>query len=87
MCRLLSGGIEASLRRFGHYDYWSDTVRRSILVDSKADVLVYGMGELQMVELADVLDKADLKSPCRLFGGFVTWQRTFLPLIMWSVIL
>ena len=41
---LIIGGIEASLRRFGHYDYWSDTVRRSILVDSKADVLVYGMG-------------------------------------------
>ena len=54
---LIIGGIEASLRRFGHYDYWSDTVRRSILVDSKADVLVYGMGELQIVELAEALDQ------------------------------
>ena len=54
---LIIGGIEASLRRFGHYDYWSDTVRRSILVDSKADVLIYGMGELQIVELAEALDQ------------------------------
>ena len=53
---LIIGGIEASLRRFGHYDYWSDTVRRSILVDSKADVLIYGMGELQIIELAEALD-------------------------------
>ena len=58
---LIIGGIEASLRRFGHYDYWSDTVRRSILVDSKADVLVYGMGELQIIELADALDQGRFK--------------------------
>lgn len=54
---LIIGGIEASLRRFGHYDYWSDMVRRSILVDSKADVLIYGMGELQIIELAEALDQ------------------------------
>lgn len=54
---LIIGGIESSLRRFGHYDYWSDTVRRSILVDSKADVLIYGMGELQIIELAEALDQ------------------------------
>ena len=54
---LIIGGIEASLRRFGHYDYWSDTVRRSILVDSKADILIYGMGELQILELAEALDQ------------------------------
>lgn len=54
---LIIGGIEASLRRFGHYDYWSDTVRRSILVDSKADVLIYGMGELQIIALAEALDQ------------------------------
>lgn len=54
---LIIGGIEASLRRFGHYDYWSDTVRRSILVDPKADVLIYGMGELQIIELAEALDQ------------------------------
>jgi uncharacterized radical SAM protein YgiQ len=46
------GGIEASLRRFSHYDYWSDSVRRSVLVDSRADLLVYGMGESQILEIA-----------------------------------
>lgn len=46
------GGIEASLRRIAHYDYWSDKVRRSALVDSKADILVYGNGERQIVEIA-----------------------------------
>ncbi|MBI5622402.1 MAG: YgiQ family radical SAM protein [Elusimicrobia bacterium] len=46
------GGIEASMRRASHYDFWSDAVRRSILLDSKADLLVYGMGERQVLELA-----------------------------------
>ena len=46
------GGIEASLRRLAHYDYWEDKVRRSILLDAKADLLVYGMGEAQIVEIA-----------------------------------
>ena len=46
------GGIEASLRRFAHYDYWDDTVRRSLLLDSRADILVYGPGELAAVEIA-----------------------------------
>jgi uncharacterized radical SAM protein YgiQ len=46
------GGIEASLRRFAHYDYWDDAVRRSILFDAKADLLVYGMGEKPILELA-----------------------------------
>ena len=54
---VIIGGIEASLRRFAHYDYWSDTVRRSLLVDSKADVLIYGMGEKQILELAKALDE------------------------------
>ena len=49
---LVLGGIEASLRRFAHYDYWEDRVRRSILLDSRADILVYGPGELQAVEIA-----------------------------------
>lgn len=49
---LIIGGIEASLRRFAHYDYWSDSVRRSILVDARADLLVYGMGEKQIKEIA-----------------------------------
>ena len=49
------GGLEASLRRMGHYDYWSDKVRRSILLDSKADLVMYGMGETSMVEIARAL--------------------------------
>lgn len=49
---VLIGGIEASLRRMAHYDYWSNTVRRSILLDSKADLLMYGMGEHSILELA-----------------------------------
>jgi uncharacterized radical SAM protein YgiQ len=49
---VIIGGIEASLRRFAHYDYWSDTVRRSILIDARADLLVYGMGERPLVEIA-----------------------------------
>jgi uncharacterized radical SAM protein YgiQ len=49
---IIAGGVEASLRRLAHYDYWSDTVRRSILLDSKADLLVYGMGEKTIVEIA-----------------------------------
>lgn len=52
---LFIGGIEASMRRFAHYDYWSDQVRRSILVDSRADVLIFGMGELQLAALAEQL--------------------------------
>ena len=54
---LIIGGIEASLRRFAHYDYWSDGLRRSILVDSQADLLVYGMGERQIAEIAHFLDE------------------------------
>ena len=53
---LLIGGVEASLRRFAHYDYWDDKVRRSILADSGADILMYGMGEHQIVEVAECLD-------------------------------
>ena len=49
---VIIGGLEASLRRFAHYDYWSDSVMPSILFDSKADILVYGMGELQTIEIA-----------------------------------
>ncbi|MCQ2528291.1 MAG: YgiQ family radical SAM protein [Saccharofermentans sp.] len=53
---ILIGGIEASLRRLAHYDYWSDKLRRSILIDSNADILMYGMGELAIVALAEALD-------------------------------
>lgn len=53
---VIIGGLEASLRRLAHYDYWEDKVRRSILLDSKADLLIYGMGERAIVEIADALD-------------------------------
>src|SRR5205814_9231337 len=49
---VVAGGVEASLRRLAHYDYWSDTVRRSILLDCKADLVAYGMGERVIVEIA-----------------------------------
>ena len=52
---IIIGGIEASLRRFSHYDYWSNTVKRSILLDSKADLLIYGMGEQAIIEIANQL--------------------------------
>lgn len=53
---IIIGGIEASLRRLAHYDYWSDKVKRSILLDSGADLVSYGMGERSMLEIADALD-------------------------------
>ena len=52
---IILGGIEASLRRMGHYDYWSDQVKRSVLLDSGADMISYGMGEHSIVEIADAL--------------------------------
>ena len=54
---IVIGGIEASLRRFAHYDYWEDRVRRSVLVDSRADILTYGMGENIIRRIAALLDK------------------------------
>ncbi|MCB2292886.1 YgiQ family radical SAM protein [Clostridium algoriphilum] len=51
---IIIGGIEASLRRFAHYDYWADKVRRSLLIDAKADLLIYGMGEKTIVEMANL---------------------------------
>ena len=54
-CPVIIGGIEASLRRMAHYDYWSDSFKRSILLDSQADLISYGMGEKSIVEIADAL--------------------------------
>lgn len=54
---IIIGGLEASLRRFAHYDYWDNKVRRSILVDSRADILTYGMGENIILRIAQLLDK------------------------------
>jgi len=53
---IIIGGLEASLRRLAHYDYWDDAVRRSILLDSRADLLIYGMGEKAVCEIAEALD-------------------------------
>lgn len=53
---VIIGGLEASLRRLGHYDYWDDKVRRSILMDSGADILIYGMGEKAVIEVAEALE-------------------------------
>lgn len=65
---VIIGGIEASLRRLGHYDYWSDKIRRSVLLDAKADLLIYGMGERAVCEIADALnDGFDIKD--------ITWIR------------
>lgn len=53
---IIIGGIEASLRRLAHYDYWDDSLHRSVLLDSQADILSYGMGEHSVVQIADALD-------------------------------
>ncbi len=63
------GGIEASLRRLAHYDYWSDRVRRSILVDSKADLLIYGMAETAILEVTRRLDRGEDISALRDIRG------------------
>ena len=70
---IIIGGIEASLRRLAHYDYWSNKVRRSILLDSKADLLVYGMGEKQIVEIADRLNNGENIKDMKNIRGTVFW--------------
>ncbi|MFO0939121.1 MAG: YgiQ family radical SAM protein, partial [Gemmataceae bacterium] len=66
---VIAGGVEASLRRLAHYDYWSDTVKRSILMDSKADLVVYGMGEANIVEIAHRLNAGKTVKDCRDMRG------------------
>ncbi len=68
---IIIGGIEASLRRFAHYDYWSNRIRRSVLLDSRADLLVYGMGEKQIIDIAaqlhqgvDIANITDVQGTC-----------------------
>jgi len=56
---IVLGGIEASLRRVAHYDFWDNRVRRSVLLDSKADILIYGMGERPIVELAQLIERGE----------------------------
>src|SRR3954454_23322505 len=66
---VIAGGVEASLRRLAHYDYWSDTVKRSILLDSKADLVVYGMGERNILEIANRLAAGKTVQDCRDMRG------------------
>ena len=65
---VIVGGIEASLRRMAHYDYWSDSFRHSVLIDSQADLISYGMGEKSIVEIAEALD-----------SGIPVRELTFIP--------
>lgn len=68
---IIIGGIEASLRRLGHYDYWSDKVKHSILIDSGADILSYGMGEHSIIETADALNSGIAVSDITFIRGTV----------------
>lgn len=68
---MIVGGIEASLRRLGHYDYWSNKVRRSILLDSGADLISYGMGERSIVKIAEALDSGLAVSDITFIDGTV----------------
>lgn len=68
---IILGGIEASLRRMGHYDYWDDTFRKSVLIESKADLLVYGMGEKAIIEIADSLNASISKTDLIYIKGTV----------------
>jgi len=73
---IIIGGIEASLRRIAHFDYWSDTVRRSVLLDAKADLLVYGNGERQIVEIAHRLAGGEAIAALTDIRGTAFVQRT-----------
>ncbi len=74
---VIIGGIEASLRRMAHYDYWSDSFKRSILLDSQADLISYGMGEKSIVEIADALNSGIEVKDISFIPGRFTRQRIF----------
>ena len=77
---IIIGGLEASLRRFAHYDYWDNKVRRSVLVDSGADILTYGMGENVLLKIAHLLDKGVPISKIRdIKGTVVMTERDYIP--------
>ena len=73
---IIIGGMEASLRRLAHYDYWSDKMKRSILLDSQADLLLYGMGERSIVEVADALNAGLSAQDLCFIDGTVYRSRT-----------
>lgn len=79
---IIIGGIEASLRRLAHYDYWDDKIRRSLLLDAQADLLIYGMGEKAMVEVAQALDSGVSVKKIRNIRGtaWKTREKKDLPL-------
>jgi uncharacterized radical SAM protein YgiQ len=77
---VILGGIEASMRRLAHYDYWDDAVRRSILLDAKADMVIYGMGERPIVEVVDRLNKGEIIGSIRdVRGTVVSVKRSEVP--------
>ncbi len=77
---IIIGGLEASLRRFAHFDYWDNKVRNSILVDSGADILIYGMGEKSSVEIAKLLDRGvPIKKIKNVKGTCVMADKDYIP--------
>ena len=87
---IIVGGIEASLRRLAHYDYWSDAMKRSLLLDSQADLLLYGMGERSIVQVAEALESGlDIKDLTYIRGSVYKTNTTenlydFLTLPSWE---
>lgn len=83
---IIIGGIEASLRRLSHYDYWSDSIKRSILLDAGADLLVYGMGEKSIIQVAESLESGIPISEITFINGTVyrtrDLERPFEPIIL-----
>ena len=85
-CPVILGGLEASLRRFAHYDYWDDAIRPSALVDSGADLLIYGMGEKQITEIARACERVSRWAVCMTFGApCMRCPPKTRPLAEWSV--
>lgn len=76
------GGVEASLRRFAHYDYWSDRVMPSVLIDAKADLLMYGMGEKHIVEIANRLKNGESKETLTDIKGtcYAVYTKDYVPM-------
>jgi uncharacterized radical SAM protein YgiQ len=71
---IILGGIEASLRRMAHYDWWQNKVKNSILLDSKADLIVYGMGEKTIIEIGNIFKNGGTIEDCKSLRGIVYWK-------------
>jgi uncharacterized radical SAM protein YgiQ len=83
---VILGGVEASLRRLVHYDYWNDDIRRSMLIDAKADYLLYGMAEKQMVMIADCLSRKADESEIRKIPGICYRSKEISHLVNYTII-